>query len=292
MDDAPGADSSFDELFPPEGSESAAPPQAQPQETTPPEPPQANTPFLQAGKSVYLTPEDAAKGVAHKDELIDRYRTFLAEQGFDPNTFQPKASAQPQAPPKVEQSPYTYFGNGQKLYDDLAQAVASKDPVRYERVMQQYQTESFNAHLAPVAPLISEVARNRAIREVSHELPEFAKFADSQDFYSTVDKLPVLKTGIAACEQNITVPGAAEQLRELYKLAYLVNQGLRGSVPVQTPPAPIPPARPTTLPSTMTPPAPGVPTQNWATNREARKQLIKDAEARGLGVVDWSSLGK
>src|SRR5581483_6567620 len=142
MDDAPGADSSFDELFPPEGSESAAPPQA-------------HTPFLQAGKSVYLTPEDAAKGVAHKDELIDRYRTFLAEQGFDPNTFQPKASAQPQAPPKVEQSPYTYFGNGQKLYDDLAQAVASKDPVRYERVMQQYQTESFNAHLAPVAPLIS-----------------------------------------------------------------------------------------------------------------------------------------
>src|SRR5580698_10995771 len=87
MQAAPGADASWDDLFPPEGVPAGVP-QA-PQGTNPPaSQPQAssqtNQPFLQAGSTVYLTPEAAVEGTLHKDQYIDRVRTFLKDQGFDP----------------------------------------------------------------------------------------------------------------------------------------------------------------------------------------------------------------
>ena len=301
MSKAPGADVSFDDLFPPEG-EPAAQPQAV-QGTPPQGTPQApQSPFLKAGDTVYNTPEDAVNGTIHKDEYIKRARTFLAENGFDPNEFR-KVAQEPQAPaatPPSPPSPYKYLGNGNQYYKDLAEAAnpAHPNPERYEAVTRQYQQEVFQSYLAPYAPLMAETARQQAIRKVSAEIPDFVRFHESQDFRKTVETNPLLKEMIEIGENN---PEAAKRLPEVYRQAYLINQGLNRSVvngstqaPSTVPPVQnTPTARPTTTmsPSTMTPPPQGRDTRNWTTDREARKQLISDLEGRGYKDADWGSLG-
>lgn len=274
LTEAPGGDIPFDELFPPEGS------QPNPQETagTPPSaPPQAPEFFLRAGNSVYKTAEDAATGVAHKDTLIDRYRAYLAEQNIDPDTLQSKPKPTPQSP----DDPYKFLGKEGNLFDALSDAVGKRDRVGYDRAINNAVEERLNATLGPLAPLISEVAQQRAVRRVSEDAKDFGTFRYSEEFQSVRKQIPLLDNAIKAAEGDFRM---AEQLPDLYRMVYLIHQGGRKSDPVvSTAPAVNPPtARPTTTPSTMTPPPPGVPTQNWATDSGSRKQLIKDMETRGI----------
>jgi hypothetical protein len=291
MNGAPGADVSFDDLFPPEGPP-AAPPQAV-QGTQPPQAPQADQVFLKAGDSVYKTAEEAAKGLEYKDQLVARYRAFLTEQGFDPNDPRPAVRQESQAPAPAAQSQYKYLGNGKKYYQALSDAVQRRDEAAYEQVQHEYQTEVVQSVLAPYAPLMAESARQRAIRQVSTEIPDFQAFIGSADFKRTVDSIPLYKEMLQIGESN---PQAAERLPEVYKSLYLINQGLNRQAS-QTQAAPVaapvqnPPTTRTMNTSTLTPPAPGPNPQDWTTNREARKALIQDQQARGIGDRNWGDLG-
>jgi hypothetical protein len=300
---APGADTSFDDLFLPEGVP-AGQPQAAPG-TTPPQTPQApsNQPFLKAGDTVYLTAEDAAQGVAHKDQLVARYRTFLAENGFDPNELRP---LQPQAPaaPQSVPSKYKYLGNGKQYYADLAKAAdrQNPNPEEYERITRQYQQEVFSSMYEPYAPLMAESARQRAVRQVSAEIPNFQAFLDSPEFKKTTESIPLYKDMLQLGEND---PEASKRLPEVYRMIYLTHQGMNrqqvNSNPALNAPPVTPTVRPTpTLqPSSLTPPPPGVDTRNWTQStgqgvklqNEARKQLIEDGVNRGLAGIDWGSVG-
>lgn len=295
--DAPGADISFDELFP--SPDEPVAPQAATSGTTPTEPPQAPTTqpdfFLKAGKSVYKTPEEAERGVAHKDDLIDRYRSFLSQQGINPDTFQSSQPARPQAQPAQPESPYKYLNHEERVYEDLAKAVQAQDPRAYAETLRRYNLEQMQEQFAPVAPLLSEVARQKAIREVSEEIGEFGQFAYSEDYRNTVKAVPLLGRAAELASQNFDQEG----LREVYKTIYLVNQGLRrknepvAQVPTAPPVQTTSPSRPTTTaPSTMTPPQPSVDTREWTTNPDARKQLIKDMEARGYRDLPFGSVNR
>lgn len=294
LSSAPGADNAWDDLF--QNPENPATPSQVATGTTPLQTPQAGTegqPFLKAGDSVYNTAEDAAKGLEYKDQLVARYRQFLNEQGFDPNELRPKDS--PQATPTTP-SPFKYLNQGKKYFDDLAAAVKNHDEVAYELVNRTYQQEVINNTLAPYGPLLAETGRQRAVRRVAAEIPDFEKFLYSEDFKKTVSAIPLYKEMLQIGE---TDPNASERLHEVYKAVYLTHQGMIrpqvATAPVtQAPPVSITPTvrqGSTMAPSTLTPPPPSIDTRGWTTDREARKQLIKDSEARGIGTADWNKVG-
>lgn len=291
LSQAPGADNSWDDLFQnPENP--ATPPQAA-TGTNPPQSPQAVTePFLKAGDSVYNTAEEAARGLEYKDQLVARYRNFLNEQGFDPNELKPKETPQAQTP--QAQSPFKYLNNGKKYYEDLADAVKRHDEQAYEQITRTYQQEVINSTLAPYAPLLAETGRQRAVRRVASEIPDFEKFLYSQDFKKTVDAIPLYKEMLQIGE---TDPNASERLHEVYKAVYLTHQGLTRNQGAQAPVTQAPPVstnptvrpNPTMSQSTLTPPAPTPNTQNWSqplSNRlkrdsnEARTSLIQEGDRK------------
>lgn len=301
MSAAPGGEFNFDDLFPnPEVTPAAV--VQPPQGTTPPQSAQPNEPqpFLKAGSSVYLTAEEAARGVEHKDALVSRYRAFLEEKGFDPNTLTEVQKTQTPDPT----SPYKYLGHGDKLFDDLADAINRKDKTAYGRIQFAATQEALDARLAPYQSYLAETARQRAIREVSKEIPDFGTFYGSDNYKAVSDRIPLIRDMEQVGESN---PEAAKRLPELYKMSYLIHQGLnrQASNPVQGAPAPnqvqTNPSspRPTTQPSSLTPPAPGVDTRSWTQstgtgrnlNSDARKQLIRDFESRGIQDRDWSASG-
>lgn len=269
--DAPSGDIPFDSLFPNEEVNGA--PQTPPAGTPPPTPPQAEF-FLKAGNSVYKTAEDAANGVQHKDTLIGKYRSYLSEQGIDPDTLQTKPK--PAAP--TQDDPYTYLNKGSKYFDDLSAAVSKRDPLEYERVQRTYNQEIMQAQFGSLGPLISDVAQQRAARKVSGEAKDFNEFLYSDSYKDVRQSIPLLDSAIKNAEANYNF---ADQLPDLYRMAYMIHQGKSRSE-VTTPVVNPPTSRPTTSPSTMTPPVPSGPTTNWAQNTTERKQLIKDMESRGI----------
>lgn len=295
---APGADINLDDLFPIEPESLSA---TTPQGTTPPSAPQTPSAadfFLKAGKSVYKTSEDAARGVEHKDTLIDRYRSYLATKGIDPDTLQEKPKPEVRDP----NSQFTYLDDPNRYYKDLSDAAGKNDAVSWAKVQRQYNTELMAQEFQGLAPLIGEVSRQRAIRKVSEEAPDFGQFLGSEDYTSTLDRQPLLKRAIESAEANFQ---QADQLPELYQLAYLTSQGRKvrtTSAPVtvnpviQNPPA----ARPTMASGTLTPPPPQVggpqghnpeaQLRSVAGSKAGLQQLIKDMEARGIDNADWSTL--
>lgn len=299
LSNAPGADSSWDDLFPPEGVPPAQPQAAtgtNPQISTPQAPSQSGQPFLQAGQTVYLTPEAAVEGTIHKDQYIDRVRTYLKDQGIDPNKLERiQAQSAPQTSDPAATGP-KYYGQGQKYFDALSAAVDRKDRNAYEQITGEYSREALQHTLAPYGPLLAEVARQRAVRQVTNEIPDFQRFSETPEFRRTVDSIPLLRELANIGESD---PNAAARLPEVYKTVYLIYQGARNqqvSSPApltQAPPVTnTPTMRPvSTMPqSTLTPPSPAPDTANWTTDRDARKQLLQDGKQR-VGNVDWGSVG-
>lgn len=284
-----GADISFDELF---GVEDGSYPRSQaPDPATASPAPQADDQFfLKTGSTVYKTLDDAVKGTEHKDAWIARAREYQRENNLDEN-FQPRGvpnAPAPAAPVQPEtSSQFKYLNNAKGYFEDLSQAASKGDYASYQRIQQEAQLEFNSQQFAPVVPLLSEVARNKAIREVSGDIKDFNTFVDSEDYRETLKQNPVLANAIKVCETDFS---HTDQLPGLFRLAYLTNQGRRmpdllRQQPTQAAPTiQSQPPRPTTAPSTMTPPPSTSPSQtsNWATDREARKALIKDTESRGL----------
>jgi hypothetical protein len=285
--DAPTGDIALDDLFPPEGAHfepttapaepQATEPQAQPVETLPDEY------FLKTPTgTVYKTQEDAARGVAQKDDLIATLRErYKKDYGIDPlkedGTVQQPPPRQPEPPQNVD------------LWKKLEAAAKTGDTTAWNNTMETWLQAKLEAQLQPYIPIVQQGAVARAQEEAASRIPGFREFRNSPDFEIAASKLPIVKQAIEMSEQNIQ---AAGQLPQLYELVYLVNQGLKAAEIARTgahTPNPAPTARPTQTPSTMTPPPPaGTPDLR---THEGRKNLIEAAERRGIGNANWRDLG-
>lgn len=297
LSQAPGADQNWDSLFPNPELQPAQPQVANPGTT----PQQPAAPFLKAGDTVYNTAEDAATGVAHKDSVIAKYRTFLSSNGLDPNAVlkddyqlpqQPQVQRQPE--PVKNNSPYKHYNNP-NFFDEVAAAATAKDRQKYTQLMGDFADEAIAARLEPWKATLAETNRNRAIRQASTEVPKFNEFIDGPGYKKVLDSFPLYKEMVQIGEND---PTAAQRLPEVYKSMYLIYQGMNQPQAAQQvtnalPNSPTVRSQPTLQPSALTPPSPQSSTQGWqeanwqgnkSTGNEARKQLIQDGNARFQGM--------
>lgn len=288
--DAPGGDIALNDLFGDQPKPAAAPTTA----TTDTPAASATNPtpisseyFLDAGTSKYKTQEEAIRGFAHKDEVIEHLRGIAVQAtGIDPLTGQKVAvprsqSSAPYNPgqPVVNDS---YLNNPAKYSADLRDAVAKNDETRYLHVQAQLAREQMMADFAPFAPMLQKFGVAQAVDTVISTKPEFKGFYGSQEYTKALDARPLLKGAIQNAESNIEMQN---QLPELYSLTYEIAQLQRMSDLLKTQQTPSTPtqARPTAQPSRIAPPAPTTDTRNWRTNTEAAKTLVDEYEKK-MGI--------
>lgn len=236
--DAPdGVNQTIDDLFPnPEAPPQVAAPAPEPA----PVQDAAQQYFLKTSTgTVYNTADDAARGVEEKDRVIAELRSRIKEsEGRDP------LKRNPPAPSSIDPA--------EAFFDEMAKAASSGDKKGYIQAFSKV-TESV---LAPYAPLLNEVAKERAIRLAEQRTAGVRDFYGSDAFRQITERVPVLKTAIEQLESD---PRAGQaQLDQILELAKLASDGLRvpelARAQAQHAPAPaqsIP--RPTLQSSTPTP---------------------------------------
>lgn len=275
--DPPGGDIELDSLFPEPGQPQAAPATPAPPAPQAPAEPQS---FLKTSTgTVYMNPEDAVKGIEEKDRVINELRSKLkATEGSDPLKHQP-----------VSQEPRSYAEQPERVFDDLVDAANRGDKRKYAETLTRYNMEM----LAPYAGLLSDVARERAIREAESQTHGVREFVGSPDFAAYVDSRPVLKQAIDFALSN---PQASGQATELLQLAYEASLGRRApelirTAAAQTPVVPQNP-RPTMTSSTptMTPGQNPSSRPNMYTS-DGRKAIIEAGKSKGLDGASWSEIG-
>jgi hypothetical protein len=223
--------------------------------------------------TVYKSAEEAIKGIEHKDALIEQLRSrYILERGIDPITGQ-----QVQLQQTVQQS--NYMSDQKRYVDDLTAAAAKGD---YQGIHNAQTKLIFDA-LAPLAPVMSNLAKQQAIDTVSLELKDFREFYGSDNYKAALNESPDLKDAIQRSEQDIQ---HNQRLSGLYKVAYRVSQGLRLPDLLKAQPANAATAtvRQTTAPSTLAPAQASTeaPSAQMQT-KEGRKALIDKFEAQGWG---------
>lgn len=289
--DAPGGDIALNDLFGDQPEPVAAPTTATtdttPASATSQPAPISSEYFLDAGTSKYKTPEEAIRGFAHKDEVIEHLRGIAVQAtGIDPLTGQKVAvpRSQSSAPyaggqPLVDDS---YLNNPAKYSADLRDAVAKNDEGRYLHVQAKLAREQMMADFAPFAPILQKFAVSQAVDTVASSKPEFKGFYGSPEYQKALDARPLLKGAIQNAESNMEMQS---QLPELYTLAYEIAQLQKMSdlLKTQQPPSTPTQARPTAQPSRIAPPAPSANTANWRTNTDAAKTLVEEYE-RKMGI--------
>jgi len=308
MSEIPGGDIPWDDLFADPGQPTPATPPvaAQPPATpaTPQAPPATAAPatpvtppttddFLKAGKTVYKSREEAERGLAYKDEVIERLRNVeIQRTGIDPLTGKPV--------PPTPQGPVRYTQNPKQYMDDIVSAVSKQSPDDYLKVQQKLVYDT----LEPVAPIILSFAKNQAVESASHELNaelvarsgdptkatsvDMGGFLKSKEYERALELVPDLKAAIAYGEGDLNF---SPRLPQLYKTAFYIAQGLKTQelvqqvvTPVAAPQNPIP-ARPTTAPASAPLPAPSTAP---SLENSAGRQAIKAAmEARGVDKMIW-----
>jgi len=239
---APGADIDLDQLFPnPENP--ATQQQAQAPEQPAAQQPAAE-PFLKAETgTVYATREDAIRGVTEKDRVIAELRARIQERdGVDPLRKGTQTQTQP-----ATTSPKGYLEEPEKFYDDLASAAASSDKRRYFQATDRLVEEKLSQLLGPLAPLMNEVAHEKALRESEKRAQGSREYVGGEDYQALIAQFPILQDAIKLSESN-PVLGAA-QLDQLYALATLASQGKKASEIARTALQAVPQAQPTTVQS-------------------------------------------
>lgn len=290
LDDAPGGDTEFDKLF-------SLSDQGADDIEDPPEPqasPDPQEPFLKAEHTVYNTPDDAIRGTNEKDRIISyvnqNREQITAATGVDPMTGRAVSSGPPE--PQANGAPSSYIENPENYVRDLQSAASKNDSKAFAAIHQRMVDEELDRRLAPLAPLVSTLAKRNAIEEIGANQEGFGQFLSGPEYSKVLESVPVLQGAIKFAENEMEAHG---QLPELYRLAYLASQGQRATgnsgapAPVVAPvPAPVPPARPrtTTRPATMTPPtAPGAVSPGLDTP-EGRAEIIRQAEGNS-GVMEF-----
>lgn len=281
---APEADLSFDEIFgsPNDGLVVTDPQTTATQPTgdvpkpnpdpAPQAPPQQPTWELKTPTgTVYKTQEEAIRGIAEKDTLIETLRQeAIARTGIDPVTRKP-AGKQPEAPQSYLQNPAAFT-------KDLRKAVESNDDMAYAQANMKLLAD----FLSPIEPLITSYAQQKAIDSVSKDIAQFQEFRNSADFQKVMDANTALKQAISVAEGDVRL---SSQLPELYKLSYWASQGLKtpdliAQARAQAAPAAAPtPVRTPMQSTTLAPVAPSAaPTVSTS---EGRKAIIAAFEQGG-----------
>lgn len=292
LNDAPAAldDATFDSLFPSDGV--AAKPQAsqtqvqgtqqiQTQQTQTQTATQtqatADEPFLKGTNSVYKTKDAALEGINQKDSLIDQLRQrYILTTGVDPITGSP-VGITTQTPVEVD-----YSTNPSQYLEDLHAAAKSGDPAKYAAVQQKFQMDN----LKPVMPVIQATVKQQAVQSVTKEIPEFDKFYGSAAYNKALESVDILRDAIVQAESDTKL---SSQLPKLYKVAYLVSQGVQlpellkanqtqQTQQTQTQTQTRTTARPTTstIPSQTAKPS--------LRTLDGIRATIQDAEARGVSL--------
>jgi hypothetical protein len=209
----------LNELFPAEPATTVAtttPAATTPATTTPQVTPQTVTqtpdePFLKGNESVYKTREAAQRGLDEKDALIKQLRqSYSLATGVDPITKQPLNAIAPQGNE-------SYVLNPKKYVSDLQDA---KSPEQLAKVQQKFVFDTFQ----PIAPAISSMTKNAAIKQVADTLPDFNTFYGGQEYKATLDANPDLKEAVEMAESDIAFH---PRLAGLLKLTYLTNKGMQ-----------------------------------------------------------------
>jgi hypothetical protein len=280
---SPEADLSFDDIFgiPNDALVVTAPTTATTNPGEVPKPnsepaPQAPAPQSWELKTptgtVYKSQEEAIKGIAEKDTLIETLRQeAIARTGIDPVTRRPAGRA-PEQPRNYLQDPASFT-------KDLRKAVESNDDMAYAQANMKLLAD----FLSPIEPLITSYAQQKAMDSVTKEIQEFQSFRNSADYSGVLDKVPALKQAIQVAESDVRL---SSQLPELYKVAYWSSQGLKtpdliAAARAQAQPvaAPTPQRTPMQGTSTLAPAPPSAaPTVSTS---EGRKALIAQFEANG-----------
>jgi ribosomal protein L29 len=280
----PGGELSLDELFPNPELTPQAPPQIQ---APAPQAPPPEEFFLKAGTgTVYRTKEDAVRGTEEKDRTIERLKNELAQLKAQTATTQPE-------------QPASHREFAKQFFARLSKAASEGDAEAYANTLAEFQL----AVLEPYRPLMSNVAKENAIRANEAEVKDIRTFIGSPAYRETLERFPTLKQAIEAAE---TYPQLAHQLPEFYRLAHesyvarkavetnqaLSTQQFQQQHTAQTP------LRPTLTSSTPTP----VPSQS-ALPSMTREQMLADPKARaewlkrfreeraGLLNTDFGSIG-
>lgn len=270
LNDAPGGDSSLDELFPnPELQSQVAPAPA----AAPPQAPAAPADewFLVTPTGTkYRTREDAIKGITEKDRVISEQRQ--------------KTAPQPVQTPADD--PTRYF-------DELVESASKGDKKGYLDTFGRIVEQTIQQRLGVYGPMLTEVSHEKAIRELEHELPGSRQFIESGEFAVSLEAEPLLAQAIQFAKDN---PQAAAQLHDLYRVSYLAAQGRKTAEFVRSAAAnqPAPQVNTRAPMQTSTPtPTPGVQrvAQPDLYSREGRKAIIDAGDTRGVGNLDWKQLG-
>jgi len=219
LSNAPSAldSATLNELFPAEPMATTAvvvptpvTPTPAPAATTTPAP-TPDEPFLKGSESVYKTREAAQRGLDEKDSLIKQLRqSYSLATGVDPITKQPINAIAPQGNE-------SYVLNPKKYVADLQDA---KSPEQLAKVQQKFVFDTFQ----PIAPAISSMTKNAAIKQVADALPDFGTFYGSSEYKSTLEANPDLKEAVEMAESDIAFH---PRLAGLLKLTYLTNKGMQ-----------------------------------------------------------------
>lgn len=264
--DAPGGDSSLDDIFIPgdEGSSNSNTPVV-----TTPQPDNPAEPFLKTSTgSVYKSADEAVKGIEHKDALILELRQKLSEQnGVDPLRKRPE----------VEDPNLTsYIENPKKYFADLNEAAKTNDEGKILAVQQRFIQEN----LAPYAGILNSAVKSQAVAQVTSTIPKFNEFLGSDDYKTTLENYPLLKRSIEISESN---PQQSGDLGQLYRMAYEVSNGrnLPAIVEANRAQAPLT-TRPTVSSSQPAPNNGQRVAQPTMSNADGRKSIISQQEANGV----------
>lgn len=224
--------------------------------------------------ATYKTREAAEQGIAQKDALIEQMRQRIQlATGIDPISQRPvQALADNRASENYQQ-------NKQRYVDDLKNANTPES-------LFDVQTKFVLDALAPIAPAITAATREQALNRTEQEAPGFRQFYGSDQYRSTLEKVPDLKEAIEAAEADIKFH---QRLPGLYKVAQLVSQGIQlPELLKQVKPAAqqSTPQRPTNTGTTATPPeatnsAPGL------SSSQGRKAIIEQFEKLNTGTLNW-----
>lgn len=238
------------------------------------QPVQTEEPFVKGSSSVYKTKEATIQGINEKDALIQELRQqYSLATGVDPITKRPLS--------QTTQGPVSYSSNPNSYVDDLKKA---NTPEALMAVQQRLIMDT----LAPIAPAVSGMARNQALRQLEGELSDFQAFYGSASYNKTLDNVPSLREAIQAAESDIRF---SPRLTELYKLAYLADKGtqlpelLKRQQTSQSQPQL---GQTTSRPTTPTP-EPSTPQTPASLGSSAgRKAIIAEFEARqGNKTLAW-----
>jgi hypothetical protein len=277
-----GGEISWDELFPPEqGTQVATTQQGTQTQQTQAQGTQttdaaAATPVQEFLKTktgtVYKTADDAIRGVEHKDTVIaDLRQRMILATGIDPLTQQPVLQQQNVGPRSYMQDP-----SGKSFYNDLVAAAQKNDA----QGVYNAQTKLVYDALAPLAPVLGQLARNQAVESLQGEIADIREFVSGTNYQKALDETPSLKAAIQQAELDSQHYG---RLPELYKVAYRVSQGMR--LPEILKAQPAAPASQTVRPTatqTTLPPSDQQGVRPDMRTSAGRKEIQRQMEARGI----------